>query len=682
MVITGVIRPPAEIRAVADKTALFVAKNGRAFESRILNSAKGKTPKFAFLHDSSPFHAYYEDKIRFYEEGGEEKEKDGQAEKELQEKKKQEEEKPIKEAEEKKKQEELQKKKEKAQKASALDPVATALLGRRKIIKEARAAVEEAQKSEEPVTNNVAGVIPPPKLHFVSVAAPANLSPVQVETIKLVAQFTALDGKGGPFFQQLTNREWTNPLFAFIQPRHGHFAYFSALVDAYRMMMSTWTNKDKESDMSILPVAELAGNVDKCLEVAAYRAEYDRDVAERRRQEMEGNELAGSAHIDWYDFVVVETIDFPVDEKVTKLPPPPAPSKAVAVAEPTDEMKESDDEGEIIRVVPEYTPKVVSTQYVAQETSRTHVIDPITGKSVPLADLPEHMRIQLLDPKWAEEKKKFMDKQKESNLVSGDMIANNISRFAQAKGGMFGSSEEQILSSQADSRKRQEEANRIIREQAQQPISAEVGPALPPPPVPAGQTLPPPPLPSSAHASIATVLEHPVLPPTTTDLSAPPSKRPRTEAPVESSTAPMQPTSEAAQPAVPPSPEALPPLFGAVEAPAPAPVQPTAMLPEAEFIATLSDTSITLSIHIPNDPSNSAWNFNGQIVSLSVDVKSNIKQVKEELNSHLGGMPVNKIQLKSRNTGFLKDDSATLAQLNIGPSTDLDMVPKKRGGRK
>mmetsp|Transcript_29137 Transcript_29137/g.40781 ORF Transcript_29137/g.40781 Transcript_29137/m.40781 type:complete len:676 (+) Transcript_29137:122-2149(+) len=675
MVITGVIRPPPEIRAVADKTALFVAKNGRAFESRILNSEKGKTPKFAFLHSSSPFHAYYEDKIRFYEEGGEEKENDGQAEKELQEKKKQEEEKKVKEAQEKKKQEEIRKKKEKAQKASALDPVATALLSRRKVIKEAREADEEAKKSEEPVTI-ATGVIPPPKMHFVTVAAPAHLSPVQIETIKLVAQFTALDGKGGPFFQQLTNREWSNPLFAFIQPRHGHFAYFSALVDSYRIMMSTWTNKDRASDTSILPVAELAGNVDKCLEVAAYRAEYDRDIAERRRQEMEGNELSGAANVDWYDFVVVETIDFPADEVVSMLPPPPAPSMPAAVAKTVDEMEESDDEGETIRVVPEYTPKVVSTQYVAQETSRTHVIDPITGKSVPLADLPEHMRIQLLDPKWAEEKKKFIDKQKESNLVRGDMIASNISRFAQAKGGMFGSTEEQILSSQVDSKKRQDEANRIIREQAQQARTAEVGPALPPPPVPPGQSLPPPLLPPPSHTSITTVPAPPpvVPPPSTIDASAPPPKRPRMEAPVDLPPVQMQAVGDAAQPAILPPQEAVPP-------PVVEPEETPEILPEAEFIASLSDTSVSLSIQIPNDSSNSAWNFNGQIVSLSVDVTSKIKLIKEELKSHLGGMPVNKIQLKSSNAGFLKD-SATLAQLNIGPSAELDMVPKTRGGRK
>lgn len=448
MAITGVIRPPPEIRAVADKTALFVAKNGRVLESRIINSARGSTPKFAFLHSNSPFHAYYEDKIRFYEGGGDgNADTDEQAAKEIEEKRKKEELKQKEEEEARKKQEEVKKKKEKAQKASALDPVARALLTQRSKINKVREAAEKVAQTEETAAQ-IIGPTPLPKLAFVNIAAPSHLSSVQIETIKLVAQFTALDGKGGPFFQQLTSREWNNQLFAFIHPRHGHFAYFSALVDGYRAIMSTWTKTDETTDTPVMPVADCAGNTFKCLEVAAYRTEFERNADERRRQQIEadgGNGLSGSARIDWQDFVVVETIDFPVDEVVSMLPPPPqqpprkpgvAPSKTKA-----DEMVESEDEdGETINVVPDYTPKVVSTQYNAQNSSRTHVIDPITGKSVPLADMSEHMRIQLLDPKWAEEKKKFIDKQKESNLVGGDVIANNISRFAQARGGLFGSS--------------------------------------------------------------------------------------------------------------------------------------------------------------------------------------------------------------------------------------------------
>ncbi|KAL3826691.1 hypothetical protein ACHAXA_001214 [Cyclostephanos tholiformis] len=67
---SGIIRPPPETRAIVDRTALFISKNGRALAKAILNSEKGRTLRFDFLHDTSPFHAYYEDRIRFYDEKG------------------------------------------------------------------------------------------------------------------------------------------------------------------------------------------------------------------------------------------------------------------------------------------------------------------------------------------------------------------------------------------------------------------------------------------------------------------------------------------------------------------------------------------------------------------------------------------------------------------------------------
>lgn len=105
------------------------------------------------------------------------------------------------------------------------------------------------------------------------------------------------------------------------------------------------------------------------------------------------------------------------------------------------------------------------------------------------------------------------------------------------------------------------------------------------------------------------------------------------------------------------------------------------LMPENEFIETLSKPEVTLQIRIPNDPTQMAWNFYGQTLSLTVDVKSKVKQVKEELSkTHLNGMPANKIQLKGAN-GFLQN-SKSLASLNIGPSANLEMTPKTRGGRR
>jgi splicing factor 3A subunit 1 len=307
-----------------------------------------------------------------------------------------------------------------------------------------RDATDYDEAAETPTQQStLSSVEPPPPIQYINILAPSNLTPAQIETMQLVAQFAALDEKSGPFLQMLALREWHNPIFGFLQPRHGHFAYFSALVDAYRRILGLWTDSTSIAGAGFDRLVDtMANNVNACLELAAFRAEYDRDVTQSEKHHNE--EAFAASQVDWHDFVVVETIDFLASEIV--LPPPPPPPKLavpkISTTKPVttpavtshETMDESDDEdeGESIRVVPSYTPNVVSTGSLVKD--RTHVIDPITGKSVPVADMPEHMRIQLLDPKWAEERRKFQEKQKDSNLVSGDVIANNLSRLAQARG--------------------------------------------------------------------------------------------------------------------------------------------------------------------------------------------------------------------------------------------------------
>ena len=101
-------------------------------------------------------------------------------------------------------------------------------------------------------------------------------------------------------------------------------------------------------------------------------------------------------------------------------------------------------------------------------------------------------------------------------------------------------------------------------------------------------------------------------------------------------------------------------------------------------MASLPKPEVTLQVRIPNDPAQMAWNFYGQIVSLTVHAMTNIKSVKQELSrQHLNQMPINKIQLKMVTTGaFLNNNNASLAALNLGPTATLELLPKTRGGRK
>lgn len=634
MVVAGVIRPPTDIRAVADKTALFVAKNGRAFEQRIMTSEKGKTPKFAFLQTTSPFHAYYEGKIQFYTNGGTDDEPDATKD-EKEEEKKEESQLPV-----------AIKVQETSVKASAIDPAAKALLEQRRKIQTHRELQEKENDGKD--DPSPIRITPPSPLIFVNITAPPNLTPVQIETIKLVAQFTALDASKG-FLQNLTIREWSNPLLTFLQPRHPNFAYFSALTDAYKQLLQTTLD-------------ELPTSRQEILDAAAYRSEYERDLAERQKHD--DGEIVDP--IDWHDFVLVETIDFAIDEVVDQ---PIAPN----LQEAEEEMELSDEEDENIRVVRDYQPMIKSTAAVAK--TQTHVIDPISGKSIAVNDMAEHMRIQLLDPRWAEEKKKFQEKQKESNLVGGDDIAANLSR-------VVGNSKNEF-DREMDPRKRLLEANRLLQQQAQ-----HAGPSLPLPPPSA--ILAPPPDGMSPPSAKRTRIE---LPPIGIPLGMPPPSVPPGMPPGMSnlvglsSVLPpvMQPgATPGVPPFMPPSVLPLPPPFDPIYTDLPPTEDQSTeenLISEAEFAASLLGPNIQLEIQIPHEPTQMAWNFYGQTVSLNLPVMRTVKQVKDELRTHLNDIAINKMQLKSNLHGFLKDN-LSLAYYNLGPLVSLEMVPKTRVRRK
>ena len=59
-----VIIPPPEIKAVIDKTASYVAKNGVSFES-LINKVEANNPKFNFLrYQDDPYRPYYIQKLQ------------------------------------------------------------------------------------------------------------------------------------------------------------------------------------------------------------------------------------------------------------------------------------------------------------------------------------------------------------------------------------------------------------------------------------------------------------------------------------------------------------------------------------------------------------------------------------------------------------------------------------------
>jgi hypothetical protein len=92
---------------------------------------------------------------------------------------------------------------------------------------------------------------------------------------------------------------------------------------------------------------------------------------------------------------------------------------------------------------------------------------------------------------------------------------------------------------------------------------------------------------------------------------------------------------------------------------------------------------ITVQVTVPNNavtPVNPSWDLHGQTLDISLAVTMTVKDLKDLIGEAVGGMVASKQQLKGP-SGFLKDQQ-TLASLNIGPGTSLEMTARSRGGKR
>lgn len=213
--VTGIIYPPPDIRALADKTAQFVARNGRSFERKI--AGETVSVKFSFLRPSDPYHAYYEHKVSEFTEQNAQETAEKAAEKPAEQSAAQEGGEKAKEEEEEEEAAATTEATEKAAKASE------------------DGAVVVEKKAVEAVTAKVVRKIKekaltPPDEEKFKMKHP-HLSALDQEIMYLTAQYTALSGKA--FLAGLATREQRNPQFDFLKPTHALFAYFTALVESY-----------------------------------------------------------------------------------------------------------------------------------------------------------------------------------------------------------------------------------------------------------------------------------------------------------------------------------------------------------------------------------------------------------------------------------------------------------------
>ena len=666
----GIIQPPPDIRAIVDKTAQFVARNGPDFEKRILGSEKNNQ-KFNFLLPTDPYNAYYQSKIAAFKEeaaGG-----DAAA---------------------------VQAKAEEAAKAAAEKSGIAVVAG----TGSARAKVLQA----------------PAKAEY-SVDVPPGITSLDLDVIKLTAQFVARNGK--TFLTGLTSREHSNPQFNFLKPTHSMFGFFTSLADAYSKVLmppkGLSEQLKKDEDKSAL------------LERALQRLEWDRTQEAAKKQEDDEleREREAMAAIDWHDFVVVETIDF-FDEEDEELPMPltlrdvvtqlrdadaetQADGAAAGTAEEDDaaaDVEMDEDEKDMIREGvaagaapsgvsgPEPSMKIVRNykkpeQIAAEAKAKASggvdatkfAVSPITGELIAVDQMAEHMRISLIDPKWKVQKEAMLAKLRDSTMANDEEVATNVLMLARTRPDIFGTTDEEVSTAIKESI----ESKKKLGSGAGATTETAGGGGLPSAPIPP----PPPPARTAVPAPPAAPMMPPAVPPP--PVMAPPPRR----LPVPRSS-PRPPSrclrpSQRFDPSAPASPSPPPPVAAPVAPPAPPPVAPPEdddepgmkkrkvgemeLDSEEDFLAANGGSGV-IKVTFPSVDGDD--NLNGQTVDLNVDSLSTpVSELKKLIKEAAGGLAANKQKISVPGLGFFTDKNS-LAYYNIKYGTTLQLSLKERGGRK
>jgi splicing factor 3A subunit 1 len=122
--------------------------------------------------------------------------------------------------------------------------------------------------------------------------------------------------------------------------------------------------------------------------------------------------------------------DVDMDQSDEEVEPAPAPAAPVTPKIP--------DTSAPIKIRTDYKPKLYGTtpSKTAVATERC----PRCGEAIPVAEMAEHMRIELLDPKWKEQKMAMEAKQRDSNLLQeGNDVAKILKNISGLRPDIFGS---------------------------------------------------------------------------------------------------------------------------------------------------------------------------------------------------------------------------------------------------
>jgi len=378
--------------------------------------------------------------------------------------------------------------------------------------------------------------------------------------------------------------------------------------------------------------------------------------------------------------------------QVTEIPSPPQPEEPELPPVPPPDTK--------LRILKEPIKHVEAKKNIMMQ------VCPRCGQKVPMHEMGEHMRIELLDPKYSENKRILAERAKDTALADSDEISKHLHKWAERRTDVMGDQEVEIGKRIGEDDKKapekvtwdghtasigrttsavmsgmtlDDQIAAIHASKGLAPTKVEgekpsIGPQAP------DQTKPTPSQPPALRAPLITVV--PGLPSVPRPVLAPmvPGMLPT----------PLM-MSGMMMPGMMPPPYGMFPPPPMMHQPPPPEDEPSTkrqkteqelnLIPEAEFVAAHPDP-VKIIIQVPPAPTTekNEWNFQGHQLEFSMEMQHTVQNIKEKIKEALG-MPPNKQKLKAPGISILKDAN-TLGFYNITPGTVISLGVKERGGRK
>ncbi|PFH38304.1 surp module domain-containing protein [Besnoitia besnoiti] len=472
---SSIVFPPPDLRGIIEKTAQFVAKNGVEFEQRVRREQNNQ--RFSFLFPNNPYNAYYQLKVREFQTGEEAPRPQV----------------PQAILDMRKKEEEERKKKERVLMLTQYGEEA-----RRKIEPPAPDVYSVAQPFIAPIDVDIiqatAQFVARNGQRFLSGLAQRERQNPQFEFLKpthaLFQYFTNLvdaytkcllpppeqmekitDISGSS--QQALSRCVKRYAWEAEQEKkrkekeekHAEERIQMQAIDWHDFFIVETIDFTEEDDMLPLaapvdfsatakrPAPATLAALDEDAE-AEGEPKPDTTIAALIREAADAAE--GNAEEE------IEADDFEAAEPEKDVEPAAQPAQvAEEVAQPEkkadEEAEESEEEEEpqLTAAAPKKSIRVVR-DYVRQSRKRTAAADsgsqqglqkcPITGQLVPADQMSSHLRVLLLDPKWKEQKERFLEKAKaESAFAPMEDVEGNLALFVSKRPDLFGSVDEQVV---------------------------------------------------------------------------------------------------------------------------------------------------------------------------------------------------------------------------------------------